>query len=70
MKGLRFVPDHAIAGIPNVVVDSAPNPDTRLTLSHWPGAPTPPGLRDDLSAQIAFHASVRTALSLRAYIQR
>ncbi len=62
MNGLRFVPDHAIAGIPNVVVDGAPNPDTRLTLSHWPGAPTPPELRDDLSAQIAFHALERPDL--------
>jgi len=62
MKGVRFVPDHAIAGIPNVVVDGAPNPDTRLTLSHWPGAPTPVDLRDDLSAQIAFHALGRPGL--------
>ncbi|MCY7298322.1 MAG: hypothetical protein LH616_03810 [Ilumatobacteraceae bacterium] len=62
MNGLRFVPDHAITGIPNVVVDGAPNPDTRLTLSHWPGAPTPPDLRDDLSAQIAFHAIARPDL--------
>lgn len=59
---LRFVPDHAIAGVPNVVVDGAPNADTILTLSHWPGAPTPPDLRDDLSAQIAFHALERPAL--------
>ena len=62
VNSLRFVPDHAIAGIPNVVVDGAPNTDTRLTLSHWPGAPTPPDLRDDLSAQIAFHALGRPAL--------
>ncbi len=62
MTDLRFVPDHAIVGIPNVVVDGAPNPDTRLTLSHWPGAPTPPDLRDDLSAQIAFHALAQPAL--------
>ena len=56
MRQLRFVPEHAIAGIPNVVVDGSANPDTVLTLSHWPGAPTPPELRDDLSAQIAFRA--------------
>ena len=62
MNGLRFVPDHAIADIPNVVVDGAPNAFTRLTLSHWPGAPTPPDLRDDLSAQIAFHALERPDL--------
>ncbi|MBK9970649.1 MAG: hypothetical protein IPP16_07900 [Acidimicrobiaceae bacterium] len=56
MSTLRFVPEHAIAGIPNVVVDGSPNADTVLTLSHWPGSPTPPELRDDLSAQIAFRA--------------
>jgi len=39
-----------------VVVDGSPNPDTVLTLSHWPGSPTPVELRDDLSAQIAFRA--------------
>jgi hypothetical protein len=40
----------------NVVVDGSPNAGTVLTLSHWPGMPTPPELRDDLSAQIAFRA--------------
>jgi hypothetical protein len=53
---LRFVPDHLTAGVPNVVVDGSPNDDTVLTLSHWPGMPTPPDLRDDLSAQIAFRS--------------
>lgn len=51
-----------IAGIPNVVVDGSPNADTVLTLSHWPGSPTPPSLRDDLSAQIAFHALAQPEL--------
>lgn len=59
---MRFVAEHAIAGIPNVVVDGSPNADTVLTLSHWPGSPTPPSLRDDLSAQIAFHALAQPAL--------
>ena len=59
---VRFVPEHAIAGIPNVVVDGSPNADTVLTLSHWPGSPTPPSLRDDLSAQIAFHALAQPEL--------
>lgn len=62
MRTLRYVPDHAIAGIPNVAVDGSPNLDTVLTLSHWPGAPTPVELRDDLSAQIAFRALVRPEL--------
>lgn len=56
MLPLRFAPDHSLAGTPNVVVDGSPNADTVLTLSHWPGMPTPPELRDDLSAQIAFRA--------------
>lgn len=53
---LRFVPYHHLGDTPNVVVDGSPTASTRLTLSHWPGSPTPPELLDDLSAQIAFHA--------------
>ncbi len=65
---LRFVPDHemhpggAHEGLPNVVVDGSPNASTRLTLSHWPGSPTPPELRLDLSAEIAFAALARPEL--------
>lgn len=40
--------------IPNIVVDGAANEATVLTLSHWPGAPTPAELARDLSAEIAF----------------
>jgi hypothetical protein len=53
---LRFVAYEELGDIPNVVVDGAATASTRLTLSHWPGSPTPPEVRDDLSAQIAFHA--------------
>lgn len=60
--GLPFVPEHACAGVRNVVVDGSPNPDTVLTLSHWPGSPTPPGLRADLSAQIVFRALAQPSL--------
>ena len=56
MLPLRFVPYHELGDRPNVVVDGAAAPSTVLTLSHWPGSPTPPELLDDLSAQIAFHA--------------
>jgi len=56
MLPLRFVPYEELDGTANVVVDGAAAPNTRLTLSHWPGSPTPVDLRDDLSAQIAFHA--------------
>ncbi len=59
---LRFAPYHLLGDTPNVVVDGSPSPSTRLTLSHWPGSPTPPELIDDLSAQIAFHALERPAL--------
>ncbi len=45
-----------------MIVDGSPTPSTRLTLSHWPGSPTPVELLDDLSAQIAFRALERPAL--------
>ena len=50
----RFVPYPDLEGIPNVVVDGARHADTLLTLSHWPHSGTPPALKADLSAQIAF----------------
>ncbi len=40
--------------IPHVVVDGSAQPGTVLTLSHWPGSPTPERYRADLSAEIAF----------------
>jgi Family of unknown function (DUF6687) len=51
---VRFVPYPDLDGIPTVVVDGARHADTLLTLSHWPHSGTPPALKDDLSAQIAF----------------
>ncbi|MBI4934646.1 MAG: hypothetical protein HY828_12250 [Actinobacteria bacterium] len=62
MDALRFHPYHLLDGIPNVVVDGSPTESTTLTLSHWPGSPTPTDLLDDLSAQIAFHALGRPEL--------
>lgn len=62
MEPLRFVPYHRLGDTPNVVVDGGPAPSTVLTLSHWPGSPTPVDLREDLSAQIAFRALERPAL--------
>lgn len=53
---LRFVPFHQLGSSPNAIVDGSPSASTVITLSHWPGSPTPPELRDDLSAQIVFHA--------------
>ncbi len=59
---MRFVPSHLLGDTPNVVVDGSPTASTRLTLSHWPGSPTPDDLLDDLSAQIAFRALERPEL--------
>jgi len=43
-----------LTGVPHVVVDGSGQDGTVLTLSHWPGMPTPDDLRRDLSAEIAF----------------
>jgi len=51
---VRYVPYDELDGVPNVIVDGSAQADTVLTLSHWPGSPTPSALQDDLSAQIAF----------------
>jgi hypothetical protein len=56
MLPLPFVPYHLLGDTPNVVVDGSATDATVLTLSHWPGSPTPVEVRDDLSAQIALHA--------------
>jgi hypothetical protein len=40
-------------------VDGAPRPGTALTLSHWPGTPTPEDLWDDVSAGIVLGALAR-----------
>ena len=53
---LSFVPFSRLDGVPNVVVDGAAGPETRLVLSHWPGSATPDVVREDLSAQIALAA--------------
>jgi hypothetical protein len=58
---LRFVPYGDTTDVPNVVVDGAANASTVLTLSHWPGSPTPRDLLEDLSAQIALRALVEPA---------
>lgn len=54
----RYVPCGELRGRPHIVVDGAPRPGTRCTLSHWPGTPTEPRLWSDTSAEI-----VRNALS-------
>ncbi|HUZ43251.1 MAG TPA: DUF6687 family protein [Acidimicrobiales bacterium] len=52
--GLAFFALGELDGRPNVMVDGAPLDSTVLTLSHWPGSPTPSGLEHDLSAGIVF----------------
>jgi len=44
----------ALDGQPHIIVDGAPLPSTRLTLSHWPVNRTPPALRRDTSTATAF----------------
>jgi hypothetical protein len=53
---LRFAPVADLIDVPHVVVDGSAAASTLLTLSHWPGSPTPASLRADLSAEIAFLA--------------
>lgn len=52
--GVPFLALSELDGRPNLMADGAALPSTVLTLSHWPGSPTPPELRHDLSAGIAF----------------
>jgi hypothetical protein len=51
---MRYEPYDELDGVPHVIVDGSARAGTVLTLSHWPGSPTPPALRADLSAEIAF----------------
>ncbi|MDE3085897.1 MAG: hypothetical protein KGJ77_03940 [Acidobacteriota bacterium] len=55
----RYVPAAALEGRPHVVVDGAPRPGTRCTLSHWPATPTPEELWADTSAGIVRRALAR-----------
>jgi hypothetical protein len=51
---LAYLPYAQSVTVPNVVVDGSGNAGTVLTLSHWPGMPTPEGTAADLSAQMVF----------------
>ena len=50
----RFVPYEQLGAEPHIIVDGAPTEGTVLTLSHWPGVPSPPGLAGDTSTDLAF----------------
>lgn len=52
----RYVPATDLDGQPHVVVDGARRPGTVVTLSHWPGTPTPRRLWADTSAEIVLAA--------------
>ncbi len=62
MSPFRYVPVGRLEGRPHVIVDGAPRPGTALTLSHWPGTPTPVELWHDVSAGIALRALARPDL--------
>lgn len=50
----RFLGPNEAAKVPNIAVDGAPNTNTVLCLTHWPGVAQPPGYGEDLSAQMVF----------------
>ncbi len=52
-RAIRYEPYSLLGGQPHVMVDGAPTAGTELTLSHWPGTPTPVELRADLSVESA-----------------
>jgi hypothetical protein len=52
-QALHYVPYEELAGRGNVVVDGSPTEGTVLSLSHWPHLSIPPGLKADLSAEMA-----------------
>lgn len=54
MPEVPYLPLREAAERPNLMLDGAPLASTVLTLSHWPGSPTPPSLRHDLSSGSAF----------------
>jgi hypothetical protein len=58
----EYVPYHLLEGRPNVIVDGSATEGTVLTLSHWPSSPCPPGLEEDLSAEMAFSYLARLDL--------
>ncbi len=50
----RFTPYAAARELPHVVVDGAPLPSTRLTLSHWPNNRSPAAVQRDTSTATVF----------------
>jgi hypothetical protein len=52
-RAVRYVPYRQVGAQPNIVVDGAPLPSTRLTLSHWPVNATPAPFKRDTSTETA-----------------
>ncbi len=63
---MRYLAYDELDGVPSIVVDGSAHADSLLVLSHWPNSDTPVALRDDLSAQIAFHYLDRPELHVPA----
>lgn len=51
-QALGYRPYEAVEELPHVMVDGSARRTSVLTLSHWPGSPTPRWLARDLSAEI------------------
>jgi hypothetical protein len=62
VANFEYVPYHLLDGRPNVIVDGSATEGTVLTLSHWPNSPCPPGLEEDLSAEMSFSYLARLDL--------
>ncbi len=52
---MRYVPYTKLSGVPNIIVDGAPQEDTVLTLSHWPGSGSPAEFCADTSTEIVLN---------------
>lgn len=62
MPPIRYTPYAAARAVPHVVVDGAPLPSTKLTLSHWPNNRSPDAVRRDTSTGTVFAYLDRPAL--------
>jgi hypothetical protein len=68
LVAMEYVAYFEVGDRPNVIVDGAATPSTVLTLSHWPGAPTPDAFKADLSAEIAFRYLDQPELHVDAHV--
>ncbi len=52
---MKYVSYSKLSGLPHIIVDGAAQADTVLTLSHWPGSPSPPEFRADTGTEIVLN---------------